>query len=104
MKLQGNFLLNEGSHAIISATLLLSIVICLLNLFCRALLGSYGATPLATSTPQRTPRTPAMGFDPIMQQAENLARMSAMSTPLAGGENPSLHPTDFSGATPKMQV
>lgn len=45
-----------------------------------------------------------MGFDPIMQQAENLARMSAMSTPLAGGENPSLHPTDFSGATPKMQV
>ena len=71
---------------------------------CRALLGSYGQTPLPSATPMRTARTPAMGYDPIMQQAENLARMSSLSTPLVGGDNPELHPSDFSGVTPRTQV
>eukprot|EP00873_Tetraselmis_striata_P039413 jgi/Tetstr1/459677/TSEL_005032.t1 len=70
----------------------------------KTLLGSYGRTPLPSVTPMRTPRTPSMGFDPIMQQAENLAKMSNLNTPLIGGDNPELHPSDFSGATPRAQV
>jgi len=70
----------------------------------KTLLGSYGKTPLPSATPMRTPRTPSMGFDPIMQQAENLAKMNNLNTPLIGGDNPELHPSDFSGATPRPQT
>ena len=49
-------------------------------------------------------RTPSGRGDAIMMEAENLARMRAMETPvLKGGEGPSLHPSDFSGATPKSR-
>jgi len=70
----------------------------------RALLGNYKETPRASATPMRTPRTPALGYDSVLQQAENLAKMTALNTPLEGGVNPELHPSDFTGATPKTQV
>lgn len=50
----------------------------------------------------RTPRTAAAGQDSIMAQAENLARLTAAQTPLMGGDNPELHPTDFAGIQPKV--
>lgn len=39
-----------------------------------------------------------------MMEAENLARLREMNTPLFGGENPALHASDFSGITPKRSV
>lgn len=72
-----------------------------------ALLASYGQTPQAGGagglmTPLRTPqRTPAGKGDAIMLEAENLARLRDTQTPLFGGQNPDLHPSDFSGITPK---
>ncbi|KAH7571846.1 hypothetical protein JRO89_XS04G0154600 [Xanthoceras sorbifolium] len=70
----------------------------------RALLANYGQTPQLGMTPLRTPqRTPAGKGDAIMMEAENLARMRESQTPLLGGENPELHPSDFSGVTPKKK-
>jgi hypothetical protein len=34
---------------------------------------------------------------------QNLARLRETQTPLFGGENPDLHPSDFSGVTPKKK-
>lgn len=34
---------------------------------------------------------------------QNLARLRATQTPLFGGENPELYPSDFSGVTPKKK-
>ncbi|KAL4378741.1 hypothetical protein GQ457_02G033850 [Hibiscus cannabinus] len=71
----------------------------------RALLANYSQTPRQGMTPLRTPqRTPAGKGDAIMMEAENLARLRESQTPLLGGENPELHPSDFSGVTPKSQV
>ncbi|GBF97104.1 hypothetical protein Rsub_10115 [Raphidocelis subcapitata] len=67
------------------------------------LLGSYDA-PARFATPMRTPRAQVGGQDTLMLQAQNLARLAAMPTPLVGGENPELHPTDFSGALPRTTV
>jgi len=68
----------------------------------RTLLSSYNTTP----TPQvlnsllRTPtRTPARG-DTVLMEAQNLVALTQAKTPLVGGENTPLHPSDFSGATP----
>eukprot|EP00887_Chlorella_sp_A99_P003055 scaffold9.g3055.t1 len=70
----------------------------------RALLGDY-ATPARFATPMRTPaRTPAGGGDRVMQEAQNLMRLQTGQTPLLGGDNPELHPSDFSGVTPRAQV
>eukprot|EP00850_Spirogloea_muscicola_P023426 SM000355S13193 [mRNA] locus=s355:12158:17386:- [translate_table: standard] len=71
----------------------------------RALLASYGQTPARGGvTPLRTPqRTPGGKGDAIMMEAENLAMLRDTKTPLAGGENPELHPSDFSGVTPKKR-
>ncbi|KAI8030927.1 Cell division cycle 5-like protein [Camellia lanceoleosa] len=70
----------------------------------RALLANYGQTPRQGMTPLRTPqRTPAGKGDAIMMEAENLARLRESQTPLLGGENPELHPSDFSGVTPKKR-
>lgn len=67
----------------------------------RQLLGDY-ATPARFATPMRTPaRTPAAGGNCVMQEAQNLRRLQAGQTPLLGGENPELHPSDFSGVTPR---
>lgn len=70
----------------------------------RALLPNYPQTPNQAKTPLRTPqRTPASKGDAIMMEAENLARLRESQTPLLGGENPELHPSDFSGVTPKKK-
>ncbi|KAG0619416.1 hypothetical protein M758_4G138200 [Ceratodon purpureus] len=69
----------------------------------RALLSNYTRNPLGM-TPLQTPqRTPGGKGDAIMMEAENLARLRATQTPLFGGENPDLHPSDFSGVTPKKK-
>jgi len=67
-----------------------------------------GATPFRGSiTPggigSRTPssmRTPARG-DYIMREVNNILALNNIGTPLAGGVNPELLPSDFSGSTPK---
>ncbi|XP_057476355.1 cell division cycle 5-like protein [Actinidia eriantha] len=70
----------------------------------RALLANYSQTPRQGMTPLRTPqRTPAGKGDAIMMEAENLARLRESQTPLLGGQNPELHPSDFSGVTPKKR-
>ncbi|XP_058097768.1 cell division cycle 5-like protein [Magnolia sinica] len=70
----------------------------------RALLANYAQTPRQGMTPLRTPqRTPGGKADAIMMEAENLARLRESQTPLLGGENPELHPSDFSGVTPKKR-
>ncbi|KAG4397560.1 hypothetical protein GLYMA_10G165900v4 [Glycine max] len=70
----------------------------------QALLTNYAQTPGQGMTPLRTPqRTPAGKGDAIMMEAENLARLRESQTPLLGGENPELHPSDFSGVTPKKK-
>ena len=57
------------------------------------------------TTPMRTPRmVTANGLDRITTEAQNLARLQAGQTPLAGGENPELHNSDFSGVTPRQNV
>ncbi|KAL2941781.1 Cell division cycle 5-like protein [Bienertia sinuspersici] len=69
-----------------------------------ALLANYSQTPRQGMTPMRTPqRTPAGKGDAIMMEAENLARMRESQTPLFGGDNPDLHPSDFTGVTPKKK-
>lgn len=53
----------------------------------------------------RTPRmVSANGLDRITMEAQNLARLQAGQTPLAGGDNPLLHDSDFSGVTPRQNV
>ena len=50
----------------------------------------------------RTPaRTPATGGNRVLQEAQNLRALQSGQTPLLGGENPDLHPSDFSGITPR---
>jgi len=43
-------------------------------------------------------------MDRITMEAQNLARLQAGQTPLAGGDNPMLHQSDFSGVTPRPGV
>lgn len=66
-----------------------------------ALLADYA--PSAGATPMRTPRVraPGAGGDYILAETQNLARLQAGATPLLGGANPVLHPSSFSGATPR---
>lgn len=74
------------------------------NAATRALLASYAETPRQGMTPLRTPqRTPAGKQDAIMMEAENQRRLTQSQTPLLGGENPMLHPSDFTGVTPKKK-
>mmetsp|Transcript_20771 Transcript_20771/g.29166 ORF Transcript_20771/g.29166 Transcript_20771/m.29166 type:complete len:776 (+) Transcript_20771:102-2429(+) len=71
----------------------------------KALLASYSASATPARAPMRTPmggRTPtSTREDDLLKEVRNLAALTAQQTPLMGGENPTLHPTDFSGATPK---
>ncbi|XP_047980696.1 cell division cycle 5-like protein [Salvia hispanica] len=74
------------------------------NAATRSLLASYAQTPRHGFTPGRTPqRTPAGKQDAIMMEAENQRRLTLSQTPLLGGDNPMLHPSDFSGVTPKRK-
>lgn len=71
----------------------------------KGLLPDFRATPLPSQTPMRTPlpaRTPSRE-DIIMKEAQNLVALTTSQTPLFGGENPQLHPSDFSGITPRTQ-
>lgn len=75
----------------------------------RGLIGDYASdTPARLATPLATPAN--FGAEgalkpgsraAIMQEAQNLARLQQGMTPLLGGENPDLHPSDFTGAVPK---
>ncbi|CAA3007899.1 cell division cycle 5 [Olea europaea subsp. europaea] len=72
------------------------------NAATHALLASYAQTPRQGMTPLRTPqRTPVGKQDAVLMEAENQRRLTLSQTPLLGGENPMLHPSDFSGVTPK---
>uniref|UniRef100_A0A7S4NSW8 Cell division cycle 5-like protein n=1 Tax=Paramoeba aestuarina TaxID=180227 RepID=A0A7S4NSW8_9EUKA len=68
----------------------------------KALMPNYSATPQRGLTPARTPvaRTPT-AENRIRMEAENLLAMNSAETPLKGGENVPLHPSDYSGVTPK---
>eukprot|EP01118_Nematostelium_gracile_P004574 TRINITY_DN1535_c0_g1_i1.p1 TRINITY_DN1535_c0_g1~~TRINITY_DN1535_c0_g1_i1.p1 ORF type:complete len:734 (+),score=256.86 TRINITY_DN1535_c0_g1_i1:126-2327(+) len=68
------------------------------NSVTRSLLPSYSApTPVRrTVAPSATPSRDEL----INREALNLIALQGGATPLLGGENPTLHPTDFSGATP----
>ncbi|XP_042033139.1 cell division cycle 5-like protein [Salvia splendens] len=74
------------------------------NAATRAFLANYAQTPRYGMTPGRTPqRTPTGKQDAIMMEAENHRRLTLSQTPLLGGDNPVLHPSDFSGVTPKKK-
>lgn len=69
------------------------------------LLNEYATPRGPGATPMRTPmRTPKSQGDAILQEAENLYKLTRTETPLLGGENPELHPSDFTGVTPKRKV
>lgn len=63
------------------------------------LVGDY--TPRQPDT--SSARTPAEGQDPVLREAENISKLQAGQTPLAGGENPNVDLQDFSGITPQRQ-
>jgi hypothetical protein len=57
------------------------------------------------ATPMRTPRVEgAGGGDRIMADAQSLAKLMTLPTPLEGGENPDLAQSDFSGITPRHTI
>eukprot|EP00808_Paulinella_micropora_P032334 g35259.t1 len=69
----------------------------------KALLNSYSTTPNRVQAPTTVARTP-VARDTILLETQNLLALTNAQTPLAGGENAVLHPTDFSGITPKRHV
>lgn len=69
----------------------------------KTLLAAYGGKTPAMPTPMRTPRTP-MGRDTILEEAQNLIRLTNAQTPLKGGENELLNPTSFQGLTPRTGI
>lgn len=63
-------------------------------------LGGFGKVGTGVArTPVRTP----VRQDVLLKEAQNLIALSQHQTPLMGGSNPTLHATDFSGATPKAR-
>ncbi|XP_073297595.1 cell division cycle 5-like protein [Primulina huaijiensis] len=74
------------------------------NAATRSLLANYAEAPRQGMPSLRTPqRTPTNKQDAIMMEAENQRRLTQSQTPLLGGENPLLHPSDFSGVTPRKK-
>ena len=74
----------------------------------RALLTPSFATPLlpshsARSTPMLASQRTPLAANNVGREAENLLRLMNAQTPLLGGENKELHPSDFSRATPVHQ-
>ena len=74
----------------------------------RALLTPSFATPLlpshsARATPMLAAQRTPLAVDNVGKEAENLLRLMNAQTPLLGGENKELHPSDFSRATPVHQ-
>uniref|UniRef100_A0A7S0WNZ6 Uncharacterized protein n=1 Tax=Chlamydomonas leiostraca TaxID=1034604 RepID=A0A7S0WNZ6_9CHLO len=70
----------------------------------RGLLGQYGPTPARFASALPTPVRTAPSGDRILMEAQNLAKLQNLTTPLMGGENPDLNPSDFSGVTPRPTV
>ncbi|KAG1672528.1 hypothetical protein FOA52_002837 [Chlamydomonas sp. UWO 241] len=70
----------------------------------RGLLGTYGPTPMPSSMMLPPAARTAPKGDSILQAAQNLHALSSMNTPLMGGANPELNPSDFSGITPRQVV
>jgi len=68
-----------------------------------ALLNDYSVTTSERIANIRTPRTPAVQ-DNILMEAQNIMALSNVDTPLKGGLNTPLHESDFSGITPRHQV
>lgn len=66
----------------------------------KTLLSNYAATPMQTPGLRTPMRTPAK-VDTVLMEAQNLVALTNAQTPLKGGENTPLHPSDFSGATPR---
>ncbi|XP_052808929.1 cell division cycle 5-like protein isoform X2 [Mya arenaria] len=67
-----------------------------------SLLQDYSVTP--GSNALRTPRTPALASDVLMQEAQNIMALTNVDTPLKGGLNAPLHESDFSGVTPQQRM
>ncbi|XP_067945595.1 cell division cycle 5-like protein [Watersipora subatra] len=63
------------------------------------LLQRYNVTPNVASL--RTPRTPALTQDLVLQEAQNIMALQNVDTPLKGGLNTALGETDFSSVTPR---
>lgn len=64
----------------------------------------YAAAAAAAGlTPMRTPRA-AAGRDALVLEAQNLLALERSQTPLAGGENAYLHPSDVAGAARHIQT
>jgi hypothetical protein len=57
--------------------------------------GGRGSIPIETRTPLRNRQ------QILISEAQNLKNLTEATTPLIGGENVALHPSDFSGATPR---
>ncbi|CAH1799753.1 unnamed protein product [Owenia fusiformis] len=66
------------------------------------LLQDYSLNP--GTGPLRTPRTPAVNGDTILQEAENIMALTNVDTPLKGGMNTPLYESDFSGITPSHKA
>lgn len=69
----------------------------------QSLLNDYSVSTSDRLTNLRTPRTPALQ-DNILVEAQNIMALTNVDTPLMGGLNTPLHDCDFSGVTPKHQV
>lgn len=67
-----------------------------------SLLQDYSVTP--GNAALRTPRTPALASDILMQEAQNIMALTNVDTPLKGGLNTPLYESDFSGVTPQQRV
>ncbi|XP_033608501.1 cell division cycle 5-like protein [Cryptotermes secundus] len=65
------------------------------------LLADYSLIP-ARGT--RTPHTPALTTDRILQEAQNTMALTHVDTPLKGGFNTPLHSSNFSGMTPQWEI
>lgn len=68
-------------------------------------LGNDGRTPapalLASAATGAGVRAPTAPREALLHEAQNLLRLTHAATPLVGGANPVLHPSDFAGATPR---
>ncbi|XP_025204697.1 cell division cycle 5-like protein [Melanaphis sacchari] len=67
-----------------------------------ALLSDY--TPSINNIPGRTPRTPSVSTDKVLQDAQNIMALTHVDTPLKGGLNTELQNVDFNGVTPQRQL
>lgn len=69
----------------------------------QSLLNDYSVSTADRISNLRTPRTPALQ-DNILMEAQNIMALTNVDTPLKGGLNTPLNECDFSGVTPKHQV